>query len=90
MNQAEADLGIPSLLLTGHDVKCTPGVFDEATYRRAMHGLRQSGPSRSAATGTGRLPVALRTGPPYPVRRPSGPGTTPGPPSTQPDSRRNP
>ncbi|MGW5366974.1 hypothetical protein ACWER6_01065 [Streptomyces sp. NPDC004009] len=40
MNQAEADLGIPALLLTGHDVKCTPGVFDEAACRLAMHGLR--------------------------------------------------
>ncbi|MEW2620877.1 hypothetical protein [Streptomyces sp. NPDC048106] len=40
MNQPEADLGIPALLLTGHDVKCTPGVFDEATRRQAMPGLR--------------------------------------------------
>ncbi|MFG3545927.1 hypothetical protein [Streptomyces sp. NPDC047725] len=39
MNQAEADLGIPALLLTGHDVNCPPDVFDEATYRRAVHGL---------------------------------------------------
>ncbi|WP_245726834.1 hypothetical protein [Streptomyces longwoodensis] len=38
------------------------------------------GPPCRAATGTGRLPLAPRTGPPYPVIRPVGPGTTPEPP----------
>ncbi|GLW47569.1 hypothetical protein Stsp02_32310 [Streptomyces sp. NBRC 14336] len=31
---------IPALLLAGYEVNCAPGVFDEATYRQAVHDIR--------------------------------------------------
>jgi hypothetical protein len=31
---------IPALLLAGYDVNCTPDVFEEATYRQAVHDIR--------------------------------------------------
>ncbi|WP_260335836.1 hypothetical protein [Streptomyces sp. EAS-AB2608] len=37
-----ASRAIPTLLLAGYTVSCTPEVFDEATYQQAMHDLRSS------------------------------------------------
>ncbi|MER6274282.1 hypothetical protein [Streptomyces sp900105755] len=35
-----ATRAIPALLLAGYEVNCTPDVFDEATYRQAVHDIR--------------------------------------------------
>ncbi|MFE7960391.1 hypothetical protein [Streptomyces sp. NPDC057413] len=40
-----ATRAIPTLLLAGYQVNCTPEVFDEAAYQQAVHAIR-SGTSR--------------------------------------------
>ncbi|WP_254076222.1 hypothetical protein [Streptomyces sp. P3] len=35
-----ATRAIPALLLAGYEVNCTPDVFEEATYRQAVHDIR--------------------------------------------------
>ncbi|WP_327370589.1 hypothetical protein [Streptomyces sp. NBC_01217] len=35
-----ASRAIPALLVAGYEVNCTPDVFDEATYRQAVHDIR--------------------------------------------------
>ncbi|MFE1199589.1 hypothetical protein ACFW6E_43950 [Streptomyces olivaceoviridis] len=40
--QRLASRAIPTLLLAGYTVNCTPEVFDEAAYQQAVHEIRSS------------------------------------------------
>ncbi|MET9664954.1 hypothetical protein ABZY19_06230 [Streptomyces sp. NPDC006475] len=55
----------PALLVAGYEVNCTPDVFDEATYRQAVHDIRTS-----AARPAGQHPAPARSpSRPAPARR---------------------
>ncbi|MFD5478593.1 hypothetical protein [Streptomyces hawaiiensis] len=62
-----ATRAIPALLLAGYEVNCAPDVFDEATYRQAVHDLRTQA-ARPAARP--QAPAASPSHPaPAPARR---------------------
>ncbi|MCA1223527.1 hypothetical protein [Streptomyces sp. 8L] len=56
---------IPVLLLAGYEVNCTPDVFDEATYRRALKEAR----SRAARSAAQQAAAAGPPSPPGPAHR---------------------
>nr|WP_119589583.1 hypothetical protein [Streptomyces scabiei] len=60
-----ATRAIPALLLAGYEVNCTPGVFDEAAYRQAVHKARTS----AARPSTQHPPPGSSPSHPAPARR---------------------
>ncbi|MFI1677403.1 hypothetical protein [Streptomyces sp. NPDC020607] len=56
---------IPALLLAGHEVNCTPDVFDEAAYRQAVHDIR----TRAARPAAQQPAPASSPSRPAPARR---------------------
>ncbi|MET9013899.1 hypothetical protein ABZX74_23705 [Streptomyces olivaceoviridis] len=57
-----ATRAIPSLLLAGYQVNCTPEVFDEAAYQQAVHDIR-SGTSRQTTHPPGPPATSRRAAP---------------------------
>ncbi|MGX1134877.1 hypothetical protein RKD49_007067 [Streptomyces glaucescens] len=66
--QRLATRAIPTLLLAGYKVNCTPEVFDQAAYQQALHDIR---------SGTSRQTTHPPGGPAATSRRPSPTGRTP-------------
>ncbi|MCC2276230.1 hypothetical protein LKL35_12510 [Streptomyces sp. ET3-23] len=57
-----ASRAIPTLIVAGYKVNCTPDVFDEAAYQQAVHEIR-SGHTRPVAQPTA-APAASTPAPP--------------------------
>ncbi|MCZ0990339.1 hypothetical protein [Streptomyces diastatochromogenes] len=57
--QRLASRAVPTLLLAGYTVNCTPDVFDETAYQQAVHEIR-SGTSRQATRPSGTAAPARR------------------------------
>ncbi|MEV7412962.1 hypothetical protein AB0O04_34600 [Streptomyces althioticus] len=66
--QRLATRAIPTLLLAGYKVNCTPEVFDQAAYQQALHDIR---------SGTSRQTTHPPGGPAATSRRPAPTGRTP-------------
>jgi hypothetical protein len=66
--QRLATCAIPTLLLAGYKVNCTPEVFDQAAYQQALHDIR---------SGTSRRTTHPPGGPAATSRRPAPTGRTP-------------
>jgi hypothetical protein len=66
--QGLATRAIPTLVLAGYKVNCTPEVFDQAAYQQALHDIR---------SGTSRQTTHPPGGPAATSRRPAPTGRTP-------------